>query len=165
MNITKDKVVTINYTLKDNKDVVLDSSDGQGPLAYLHGNKNLIPGMEQALEGKTTGDKFDTVVKPEEGYGLRNEAMINEVPLANFPDSAQVKVGAQFQADTPEGVRVARVVAVDGETVSVDFNHPLADMTLYFNIEVNEIRDATEEEISHGHVHQAEAGSDCCDGH
>ncbi len=153
MKISKKKVGVIHYTLKNDKGVVLDSSDGQKPLSYIHGMKNLIPGMEKALEGKVAGDKLDIVIPPEEAYGIRSEKLVNDVPIANFPEKEHVKVGVQFQANTPEGPKVATVIKVEGETVSVDFNHPLADETLHFSIEIIEVRDATEDEISHGHVH------------
>lgn len=153
MTISEKKVGVFNYTLKDSHGVVIDSSEGKSPLAYIHGMRNLIPGMEKALEGKQAGDKFEATVSPEEGYGEINDKLINEVPLANFPDKDQVEVGVQFQANTPEGTRIATVVKVEGETVTVDFNHQLAGETLHFAIEVVEVRDATEEEIAHGHVH------------
>lgn len=157
MTISEKKVGIIHYTLKDSQGIVIDSSEGKSPLSYIHGMKNLIPGMENALEGKKAGDKFEAVIPPEEGYGEMKEELVNQVPLANFPEKDKVAIGVQFQANTPEGQRIATVVKVEGETVTVDFNHQLAGETLHFAIEVVEVRDATEEEIAHGHVH-AEGG-------
>lgn len=153
MKISEKKVGIIHYTLKNNDGVVLDSSQEQPPLSYVHGMKNLIPGMEKALEGKAVGDKLKIVIPPEEAYGVKRENLINEVPIKNFPEKENVKVGMQFETVTPEGPKVAMVLKVANDTVTVDFNHPLAGETLNFDIEVVEVRDATDEELSHGHVH------------
>ncbi len=153
MEISDKKVGSIHYTLKDSSSVVIDSSEGKPPLEYIHGMKNLIPGMEKALEGKQAGDKFNVVIPPEEAYGVRTEELVNQVPMANFPEKDQVKYGGQFPANTPEGARIATVVKVEEETVTVDFNHQLAGETLHFDIEVINVREATEDELSHGHVH------------
>ena len=153
MQITENKVGVFHYTLKDEAGVVLDSSAGKPPLAYIHGTQSIIPGMEKALEGKQPGDKLSAVIEPEDAYGPVLEELISEVPLANFPDKEQVEVGAQFQAKTPEGTRIATVMKVEDETVTVNFNHQLAGATLHFDVEVVEVRDATEDELAHGHVH------------
>lgn len=153
MKISNQKVGMIHYTLKDDNSVVLDTSEGKSPLAYIHGMKNLIPGMEKALEGKQAGDKLNIVIPPEEAYGLRNDALVNDVPIANFPEREHVKLGVQFQADTPDGKRIATVINIKDDTVTVDFNHQLAGETLHFDVEVVEVRDATADELSHGHVH------------
>lgn len=153
MKIAKNKVVSINYTLKDDSGAVLDSSAGKAPLAYLHGNKNLIDGMEKSLEGKEAGAKFNITIAPEEAYGVKSPDLINDVPLANFPEKEFVKIGANFQADTDEGMRVATVTNIKGDVVTVDFNHPLAGKTLFFDIEVVSVREATKDELAHGHVH------------
>ena len=153
MKIGEKKVGIIHYTLNDDKGETLDSSEGKPPLAYIHGMKNLIPGMEKGLEGKEPGEKIHIVVLPEEAYGIRDNNLVNEVPLANFPEKEQAKVGVQFQAKTPEGVKIATVIKVEGETVTVDFNHQLAGETLHFDVEIVEVRDASEEELAHGHAH------------
>jgi len=153
MKISDKKVGIIHYTLKDDNSIVLDSSEGQAPLAYIHGMKNLIPGMESALEGKQAGDKFGIVIAPEDAYGKRDERLVNKVPITNFPEKEHVKIGVQFQANTPEGTRIATIVDIENDTVTVDFNHQLADVTLHFNVEVIEVRDATDDELAHGHVH------------
>lgn len=149
MTITKDKVAAIHYTLTDDKGNVLDSSEGRDPLYYLHGANNLIPGMEEGLEGRSTGDHFQIDVSPEKGYGKHNPAMVEEVPRRAF-SGADIEVGMQFE--TNEG-QVITVTGVGPETVTVDANHPLADQNLHFDVEVIEIRDATADELTHGHVH------------
>lgn len=149
MHITKHKVVGIHYTLRDDNGNVLDSSEGQEPLYYLHGEGNLIPGMERGLEGRSTGDKFDLNVSPEEGYGERDPDMIQDVPLSAF-GGQEVKVGMQFHANHGQVVTVAKVGL---DSVTIDANHPLAGQPLHFKVEVVDVRDATAEEVAHGHVH------------
>ena len=153
MKISKDKVVEIHYTLKDNDSNILDSSEGQPALAYIHGNGNLIPGLESALEGKKSGDKIHANIKPEDAYGLRDENLVETVSLSQFDNPNDVKEGVQFQIQTNEGVRIATVTNVEGDNVSIDLNHPLADVELNFDVEVMSVRDASEEELEHGHVH------------
>ena len=153
MNITEGKVVHIHYTLKDDAGEVLDSSAGKEPLAYLHGASNIIPGLESALEGKTVGDKFTADVAPEDGYGVRNEALVQTVSRSAFPNDAQVQLGVQFHVQTSAGVRLATVTKIVDDQVTLDMNHPLADVTLHFDVEVMDVQTATEEELAHGHVH------------
>jgi FKBP-type peptidyl-prolyl cis-trans isomerase SlyD len=152
MQITNEKVVAIHYTLRDNEGKVLDSSEGRDPLHYLQGFGNLIPGMEESLEGKVKGEKFMTVISPEKGYGVRNEEYMQQVPLEAF-GGQQPQVGMQFQAGNDQGRYIVTVTAVEENLVTVDANHPLAGVELHFEVEVMEVREATEEEISHGHVH------------
>jgi len=153
MHISKEKVVAIHYTLKNTSGEVIDSSEGKDPLYYLHGFGNLILGMEEGLEGKTKGDKFELKISPEKGYGIRNLEAIQQVPINAF-NGADVKVGMQFQASGEQGYPiVVTVTAVEGENVTVDANHPLAGEELNFKVEVIEVRDASTEEIAHGHVH------------
>ena len=149
MTITKDKVAAIHYTLTDDAGNVLDSSEGRDPLYYLHGANNLIPGMEEGLEGHTTGDHFQIDVTPEKGYGTHDATLVEEVPRRAFAGE-DIEVGMQFE--TNEG-QVITVTGVGPETVTVDANHPLADQNLHFDVEVIEIRDATADELTHGHVH------------
>jgi FKBP-type peptidyl-prolyl cis-trans isomerase SlyD len=153
MQITEGKVVHIHYTLKDDAGEVLDSSAGQEPLAYLHGAGNIIPGLESELEGKTVGDKLTVAVAPKDGYGVRNEALVQEVSRSVFPDDVDVQLGMQFHAQTSAGVRLATVTKIVGDQVTLDLNHPLADVTLHFDVEVMDVKTATEEELAHGHVH------------
>jgi FKBP-type peptidyl-prolyl cis-trans isomerase SlyD len=151
MQITKDKVAQIHYTLTDNKGTVLDSSSGREPLTYLHGGGNLIAGMEEGLEGKSKGDKFKLKIAPEKGYGVRDNSLIQKVPRSSFGDQ-KIEKGMQFQ--TNRGM-VVTVTETGLESVTVDGNHPLAGVELNFDVEVMGIRDATADEVAHGHVHGA----------
>ena len=156
MKISKGKVVSMHYALRDSTGEIVDSSEGQAPLDYLHGYGNIIAGLERALEDKEAGEKLNAVIPPEEGYGIREESLVKTVPLSNFQNPRAVEVGAQFQAETSQGPRLATVTQVDDQNVTVDLNHPLADQTLDFDIDVVAVRDATEEELAHGHVHGPE---------
>jgi FKBP-type peptidyl-prolyl cis-trans isomerase SlyD len=149
MQITKHKVAAIHYTLTDNDGNILDSSAGREPLSYIHGIGNLIPGMEEGLEGKTKGEKFNIKVSPEKGYGVKSNDLFQEVPKSAFGDQ-KVEVGMQFQTNRGGVVTVTKVGL---ETITVDANHPLAGVELNFDVEVIEIRNATEDELAHGHVH------------
>ena len=153
MQITKHNVASIEYTLTDDGGTVIDTSEGRGPLTYLHGAGNLIPGLEADLEGKSAGDAFKSRIEPANGYGERNDAMIQDVPRSQLPPEVDVQVGMQFQAQGPGGVQVVTVVGVEGDTVKMDGNHPLAGVTLNFDVTVVEVREATAEEIEHGHPH------------
>jgi len=153
MQIAKNAVVQIHYTLKNDAGEVLDSSQGSDPLAYLQGHGNLIAGLEQALEGKLAGDKLNVSIAPENAYGVRDESLIQDVPRSAFQGIDQVEVGMQFNADSNHGPRLVTVTKVSDKTVTVDGNHPLADQTLHFDVQVIEVRTASDEELSHGHVH------------
>ena len=153
MNIAKDKVVLIDYTLTDIEGKVIDKSDPSAPLAYLQGNGNLLPKLEEALEGKVQGDSLKVVLAPEDGYGTREESKVIDVPKEMFKDAGEIKPGMRFQARGPHGVDLLCVVSVEEETVKVDGNHPLADVTLHFDVTIREVREATAEELDHGHVH------------
>jgi FKBP-type peptidyl-prolyl cis-trans isomerase SlyD len=153
MQVAKNKVVTIDYTLKDDQGNVLDTSAGSDPLAYIQGMRNIIVGLENALEGKSTGDKVNVVVPPEEGYGPVNEQLRGQVDRSAFEGADDVKVGMRFHAQTEHGTEIITVIAVDGDKVTIDANHPLAGQDLHFDVEIVDVRDATEDEISHGHVH------------
>jgi len=153
MQVGKDKIVHIDYTLTGNDGKVLDSSDGREPLAYLHGAGNIIPGLESALEGKNQGDQVNVQVPPEQAYGNHDEKMVQAVPRTAFQGVPQIEPGMQFQANTPGGPRVITVVGVEGDQVTIDANHPLAGQTLNFDVKVVDIRDATAEELTHGHAH------------
>ena len=155
MEITADRVVTIHYTLKDDAGVVLDSSAGGEPLAYIQGHGNLVPGLEKALEGKQDGHTLAVSVAPADGYGVRDETLIQRVPKRSLQGSGEIKKGMQFQARAADGMRLFTVTAVMGDMVTLDGNHPLADQTLHFDVEIVEVRAATTEELEHGHVHGA----------
>jgi len=153
MEIAKDKVVTIDYTLTGEQGQVLDTSDGREPLSYLHGAGNIIPGLENALEGKAAGDQLTVSVPPDQGYGQRDERMVQTVPRGAFAGVPNVAPGMQFQANTNGGPRIITVRDVRDDQVTIDANHPLAGATLNFDVNVKQVRDATPEELAHGHVH------------
>jgi len=153
MQIGDHKVVTLHYTLTDNEGTVIDKSD-DGSFAYLHGASNIIPGLENALTGKTAGDELTVSVSPEDAYGVRDESMLQQVPKSMFEDDSQIAVGTQFHAQGPNGeMLVVTVMEVQDEHVVVDGNHPLAGVDLNFDVKVVDVRDASEEEVEHGHVH------------
>jgi FKBP-type peptidyl-prolyl cis-trans isomerase SlyD len=154
MLIAQDKVVLIHYTLTDEAGKVLDSSSGGDPLAYIHGQGNIIPGLEKALEGQEPGATLNVRVEPAEGYGERDDSLVQQVPRRAFGGVKDVQPGMQFHAQTSQGqARVVTVTHVQGDMVTVDGNHPLAGEVLNFDVEVTDVRDATEEELEHGHVH------------
>jgi FKBP-type peptidyl-prolyl cis-trans isomerase SlyD len=153
MQVAKNKVVAIDYTLKNDAGEVIDSSEGQEPLHYLHGNQNIVPGLEQALEGKASGDRVQVSITPSEGYGERNDALQQVVPREAFQGIDDLEVGMQFRAESDNGQHIVTITSIDGDEVTVDGNHPLAGETLNFDVTVVEIRDATSEELEHGHVH------------
>ena len=155
MEIAADRVVTIHYTLKDDSGAVLDSSAGGEPLAYIQGHGNLVSGLEKALEGKADGSSVAVSVPPAEGYGTRDEALIQRVPKRTLQGAGDIRKGMQFQARTEHGMRLFTVTAVVGDMVTLDGNHPLADQTLHFQVDVVGVREATTEELEHGHVHGA----------
>jgi FKBP-type peptidyl-prolyl cis-trans isomerase SlyD len=149
MQITKNKVAAIHYTLRDNEGTIIDSSEGREPLNYLHGAGNLIAGMEEGLEGKTKGDKLNLKISPEKGYGEKDETLVQKVPRSAFGDQ-DVKTGMRFS--TNQG-GVVTVTNVGLENITVDANHPLAGVELNFAVEIVDVREASSEEITHGHVH------------
>ena len=154
MQVANNMVVTIDYTLTDNDGTVLDSSDGGEPLAYLHGQGNIIVGLEEALEGLSAGDAVDVTVLPEKAYGERREDLIQVVPRERFVTDGGIEVGMTFHSHESEnGGRVVRVVEVSPERVTIDGNHPLAGVTLNFSVRIQDVREASAEELDHGHVH------------
>lgn len=153
MQIAERRVASFHYTLTNDAGEVLDSSSGREPLAYLHGVGQIVPGLERALEGRQAGDKFNVEVPPEAGYGPRHEGLIQQVPRAAFRGVDELQVGMQFQAQGPQGALSVVIAAIDGDLVTVDGNHPLAGQTLHFAIEVTEVREASDDELQHGHAH------------
>lgn len=152
--IKQHSVVTMHYELKDAAGEVLDSSAGQDPLTYLHGAGNIIVGLEEELLGKAIGDEVQAIVSAEKGYGEPVDALIQTVPKEAFGEEIdKVAVGMRFQAETEQGPVPVVVTAMDADTVTVDGNHPLAGKELHFSVKIEEIRDASQEEIDHGHVH------------
>ena len=156
MKIEKNKVVSIDYKLTNNKNETIDSSEGRAPLVYMHGNGNLIPGLEKELEGKASGDTLKVSIQPEEGYGVRDDKKRVEVPIEMFKgvEVDEIKPGMQFQARNKEGaVELLTVAEINGDKVIIDANHPLAGEVLNFDVTVRDIREASAEELAHGHVH------------
>lgn len=153
MQIAERTVASFHYTLTDDAGRVIDSSSGHGPLTYLHGAGNIVPGLEKAMLGRSAGDAFDVVVAPEEGYGEPNEMLVQVVPRAAFQGVDELAVGMEFQAQTPQGPMSVAIAKIEGDEVTVDGNHPLAGRTLHFAIEVTDVREASLEEVMHGHVH------------
>ena len=160
MRIAKDHIVSFDYTLTDDTGAVLDASRG-APLAYLHGGRNIIPGLENALEGLAAGDEKKVTVPPAEGYGEFDERLVIKVPAERMGGHA-VQVGMRFHAETNAGLRVLTVKEVKPEEVVLDGNHELAGKTLHFSVKVVEVRPATPTELAHGHPHQE--GGGCCGG-
>lgn len=155
MQIAEKTVVSIHYTLTNAEGETLDSSVGQEPLVYLHGAQNIIQGLENALLGKAVGDSLQVSVEPKEGYGELRDELVQEVDRSAFVGVDDIQVGMQFMAQTPWGEQPVTVVKLEGDSITLDGNHPLAGQTLNFDVEVIEIRDASDEEMEHGHVHGA----------
>lgn len=155
MKISQNKVASIEYTLTDDSGEVLDTSVGGEPLAYIQGMGNIIPGLEAALEGKEVGDSLKVTVAPEDGYGEQNDALVQQVPREMFQGVDEIEIGMQFHAQTAQGLTVITVTEVIEDLITVDGNHPLAGKTLNFDVKVVDVRDATEEELEHGHAHGA----------
>lgn len=153
MKIEDDKVVGIHYTLKDNDGNTIDSSAGKDPLYYLHGYGQLVPGLEDELEGKALKASFNVKVSAEDGYGDYNKELVYVLDRSKFPEPEKVEVGMMFTSKTESGQFNLNVVGVDGDKITLDANHPLAGKELNFDVEVMDIRDATKEEIKHEHVH------------
>ena len=153
--IAKDTAVKFNYTLKDDDGNILDQSPEGQPLAYLHGHSNIIPGLEQQLEGKSAGERINAVVEPVDGYGEYQELAVQKVPRDNFQGVEDIQAGMQFQSEAGGQVMLVTVTDVNDDEVTVDANHPLAGKRLTFDVEIQEVRAATEDELNHGHVHGA----------
>lgn len=155
MQIAERCVAHFHYTLTNEAGEQLDTSRGSEPMAYLHGRGNIIPGLEKAMDGKKVGDAFKVTIEPGEAYGERVEQLIQVVPRSAFGGVPELQAGMRFQAETQQGPVPVVVTEVGDEEVTVDGNHPLAGQTLNFDVEVTEVREATVEEVMHGHVHGA----------
>jgi FKBP-type peptidyl-prolyl cis-trans isomerase SlyD len=154
--IENNKVVTLNYTLKDSEGNVLDQSD-DASFAYLHGAMNIIPGLENALTGKSSGEDLSVTISPEDAYGVRDDSRVQQVSKTMFEGGGEIEVGTQFHAQGPDGeTLVVTIAEVMEDDVMVDANHPLAGKELNFDVTVVEVRDASAEELEHGHVHGPE---------
>jgi len=161
MQIADGTVVAMDYALKDDEGTLIDQSQPGQPMVYLHGHRNIIPGLEAALAGKLAGETAEERVDPENGYGEINPALEQVVPKERFQGVEDLQAGMQFQANTDQGPVSVRVVKVEDDDVTVDGNHPLAGKHLNFNVTIQEVRVATEEEIAHGQIQQ---GGGCCGG-
>ena len=157
--IANEVVVEFHYTLTDNDGKVLDQSQERGPLAYIQGKQNIVPGLEKQMEGKKVGDKFTAKVPCAEGYGEFQEGMIQAVDKTQFDGVDNLQIGMQFQVDTEQGMIVVQVKEIQDDKVVLDGNHPLAGVDLTFEVEVVSLREATAEEAEHGHLHM---GAGCC---
>lgn len=155
MQVAERSVVSIHYKLTNDAGEVLDSSEGGDALVYLHGSGNIIPGLEKALVGKQVGDKLDVRVAPAEGYGEVDARLVQQVPRRAFQGVKDVQVGMRFQTQGPNGPTSIVVTRVVGDMVTVDGNHPLAGQHLNFAVEIADVREASDEEVAHGHVHGA----------
>lgn len=153
MSITQDSVVTLHYTLKDDAGQLLERSPADEPVSYLHGHGNLIPGLERELSGKNAGDRLSVQVAPAEGYGEYDKDLVQDVPRDLLKDIDSLRPGMRLTAQTDQGARSVTVTHIADDTVTLDANHPLAGKQLHFEIEITGVRDATSEELEHGHVH------------
>jgi len=164
MKITLNKVAIIHYAVSDSEDTLIDSSYDHEPLTVIQGSSYLIPGLEEALEGHEVGDTFEVTVPPEKGFGERFDDYVQTVPKEIFGDIEDLAVGAQLRATTDEGEQTVIVVDIAENEITVDGNHPLAGMELKFNVEVLEVREATEDEVAQGQVQsQKESSGGCTD--
>ncbi|MDG2364109.1 MAG: FKBP-type peptidyl-prolyl cis-trans isomerase [Methylococcaceae bacterium] len=153
MKITENSVVSILYKLSNDAGTILDQSTEDNPLIYLHGQGNIVIGLENALTGKTIGDTLDVTVTPDEGYGNREDYMVETVNRSMFEGLDEISIGKQFHAEGNTGPVVVTVTKIEGDEITIDGNHPLAGENLNFAIEVIAIREATEDELTHGHIH------------
>lgn len=156
MTIQNQKAVTLNYTLKNDENKIIDQSN-DASFCYLHGYNNIIPGLENSLTGKNKDEKFDLVIKPEDAYGEYKSSMTQEVDKSMFDQeqTGDITVGMQFHSQSEDGAMITITVReINGDKITIDGNHPLAGITLHYNVHVVDVRDATKEEISHGHIHQ-----------
>jgi FKBP-type peptidyl-prolyl cis-trans isomerase SlyD len=153
VQIGPDKVVTLHYTVKNDSGEVLDRSEQGEPLSYLHGAGGIVPGLESALAGKVTGDRVSVSIPAAQAYGERDPALVHKVPRRAFGGVAAIEPGMRFEAQTEQGARPVTVVRVQGDMVTIDGNHPLAGQNLNFDVEIADVREASAEELTHGHVH------------
>jgi FKBP-type peptidyl-prolyl cis-trans isomerase SlyD len=153
MKVSENKVVLFHYALVNSAGEVLDGSRGGNPLPYLHGHKNIVPGLEAAMDSREVGDKFEVVVPPEQGYGQRDEAKVQVIDRQAFADFTELEEGMVCQMEDDNGeLQLVGITKIEGEDVTVDANHPFAGIELKFDVEIMEVRDATAEELSAGHV-------------
>lgn len=163
MAIKKDSFVSMHFVLKDNEGKIIDSSQKDEPIDFIFGYDFLVKGLDKALEGKKKGDSFDVVISPEEGYGVKNEQLVYQIDSLEFGDlNNELLVGQELQMEQEDGSFIVRVTSIDGDKITLDGNHPLADKTLHFSIEILEEREAEEDEIK-TFLDYLENGCDCDD--
>lgn len=160
MKVAKGKAVKIHYTLKSEGETI-DSTHNDAPMGYLHGHSNLMPGLEDALEGKELGDKFSIELTPDQAFGPHDPQHMREEPKEQFSQIDELTPGMHLQVKSEQGVQIATIVKISDETVTVDFNHPLAGKTLHFELEVLDVQDATDEELTKGHICRDD--NSCCE--
>jgi len=153
MKVAKDTVVSLAYKLTDQNGSTLDESDANAPLAYLHGYQNIIPGLESELTGRSKGDSLKVNVPADKAYGDRNDELVHVVSRKQFEDADSLSVGMQFEAPVGKDVMMFTITAIEKDEITVDGNHPLAGLDLNFAVDIVDVRQATKEEIAHGHVH------------
>jgi len=153
MIVEKDKAVSFHYTLKDADGEQMETSRDKDPMSYLHGANNIIPGLEKAMEGRSVNDEFSVTVEPEEAYGVRNENNVQRLPMKRLKGIGKVSVGQVLTLQTNKGPVQVTVLKVGRFNIDVDGNHPLAGKQLTFDVEITGIRDASDEELEHRHVH------------
>ncbi len=153
MKIETNSVVSIHYTLKAEDGQILDSSEGKDPLAFIQGIGQLIPGLEKQLEGQEAGNHIDAEIAPADGYGEYNQDMVLQVDKEGFRGTEELTVGLQVEVELDDGKSIAEVTKIDGDNVTLDLNHPLAGMKLFFSVDIVDVRTATQEELDHGHAH------------
>jgi len=154
MQIADKKVVSFHYKLTLDTGDVADSSEGKAPLNFMVGSGQIIPGLEKELLGMSAGEKKIVNVQPEEGYGVKDDRLVQTIERSQIPDSVDLKLGETLRGQSEDGHVVEGVIAaIDGDAVKIDFNHPLADKVLTFDVEIVDIRDASAEELAHGHAH------------
>lgn len=159
--VEKNKVVEIHYTLRLADGSIEDTTEGEAPLPYLHGVGGIIPGLEKALEGRSIGDRFQVTVEPAEGYGEYDEALSESIPLNAFPEGTELTEGEEIFVELDDGTATQGIIErIDKNDVLINYNHPLAGETLTFDVEVVDVRDATQEELEHGHAHDPYAEDD-----
>ncbi len=160
MQVAPHTVVTIAYTVTDEDGEVLDQADAADPLAYLHGTGALVPGLEAALTGRGPGDTVKVTLEPDDAYGLHDPDLVAVAQRSQFEEPDDLELGMQFELESEDGEDLVTVVAIDGDEVTLDANHPLAGLTLTFDVRVLDVREATADEQSHGHAHGADGDED-----
>jgi FKBP-type peptidyl-prolyl cis-trans isomerase SlyD len=153
MQITTGSVVVFDYTLTDDEGDIIDSSTGSEPLAYIQGEGQIVPGLEKAMEGKSAGDSFKVTVEAEEGYGEHDPENISVVSADKIEGGEELEEGMQLHTEGEFGEETVLITKIEGNEVTIDGNHPLAGLTLHFDVTIRDVRPATEEELEHGHVH------------